>query len=77
MLAQICSHSLQLSKGSITAASRLLSSIDRPYAVDSRHRSEDEMHKYLDGLFCLSGQVAFVTGAGGGIGKAVCLALAK
>eukprot|EP00775_Hariotina_reticulata_P012363 gene12363-12498_t len=35
------------------------------------------MHKYLDGLFCLSGQVAFVTGAGGGIGKAVCLALAK
>lgn len=49
----------------------------RGMAVDSRHRSLEEMHAYLDSLFCLKGQLAVVTGAGGAVGKAACLALAK
>jgi hypothetical protein len=32
------------------------------YAVDSKHRSDEEMHEYLDSLFCLKGKVALVTG---------------
>lgn len=35
----------------------------RGYAVDSKHRSTDEMHRYLDALFCLKDKVAMVTGA--------------
>ncbi len=34
----------------------------RSYAVDSKHRSTDEMHQYLDSLFCLKDKVALVTG---------------
>lgn len=34
----------------------------RGFAVDNRHRSEDEMHKYLDALFCFKDKVALVTG---------------
>lgn len=61
-LAPVCSASLQAA---------------RSYAIDARHRTLDESHKYLDSLFRLKGSVALVTGAGGGVGHAVCLAMAK
>jgi hypothetical protein len=34
----------------------------RSFAVDSKHRSMDDMHKYLDSLFCLKDKVVLVTG---------------
>lgn len=47
--------------GLVAAGARSLVT-GRAYAVDSKHRSTDEMHKYLDSLFCLKDKVALVTG---------------
>ncbi|KAF8060462.1 LENG8 [Scenedesmus sp. PABB004] len=49
----------------------------RCLAVDAKHRSPDDVHAYLDSIFRLEGKVALVTGAGGGVGAATCLGLAK
>ncbi|WIA14964.1 hypothetical protein OEZ85_001675 [Tetradesmus obliquus] len=46
-------------------------------AVDSRHRTDEEAHAYLDSLFLLKNSVALVTGGAGAVGAAVSLALAK
>lgn len=49
----------------------------RSMAVDSRHRTDEEAHAYLDSLFLLKNSVALVTGGAGAVGAAVSLALAK
>uniref|UniRef100_A0A383VPX6 Uncharacterized protein n=1 Tax=Tetradesmus obliquus TaxID=3088 RepID=A0A383VPX6_TETOB len=46
-------------------------------AVDSRHRTDEQAHAYLDSLFLLKNSVALVTGGAGAVGAAVSLALAK
>lgn len=60
--------------GLAAAAARSLVT-GRGYAVDSKHRSTDEMHKYLDSLFCLKDKVALVTGMQTGVNcRAICFA---
>lgn len=66
--------------GCAAAVGRLGSSILRCYGAGpdpAAKRHDDDMHAYLDKLFCLRGRVAFITGAAGGVGNALCLALAK
>lgn len=76
MLSALGASMLSAAGPQVAAAATV--SLARAFAVDTRFRdSAEAVHSYLDSLFALNGRTALVTGAGGGVGTAVCKALAR